>query len=164
MSTGIRWLTTVFLLLPVGFAVAVLAGGNRALLLPAVLLAGLDFLTWFVARPTRFEVGRDVLMVIFPAWRRTVRAGDGLAARMLGFKEFRQEYGTPLRIGVGGLWGGFGWLWTSRRGLVEFYISRTDGFVLVERGRGRPLLITPENPEMMVEALAATGTPADRNW
>jgi hypothetical protein len=42
-----------------------------------------------------------------------------------------------LRIGVGGLWGVFGWLWT-RRGLVEVYVSRTDGWCSWSAGRGVP--------------------------
>lgn len=54
-----------------------------------------------------------------------------------------------MRIGIGGLWGGFGWLWPGR-GLVNFYVSRSDGLVLIERMSARPLLITPE---MMVQAL-----------
>jgi hypothetical protein len=160
MSTAIRWLTTLLLVAPAGLAIAGLAVPQPGLFIPAAVLAGLDFTVWFVARPTRFEVGRDALMVIFPAWRRTISLAAGVSARLLDFKQFREEFGTPLRIGVGGLWGGFGWLWTSRRGLIEFYISRTHGFVLVERGQGRPLLITPENPEMMVEALAAFSGPA----
>jgi hypothetical protein len=52
-------------------------------------------------------------------------------------------------------WGGFGLLWTSRGGLVDFYISRTDRIVIVERKSGRPLLITPERPEQFVAALEA---------
>jgi hypothetical protein len=59
------------------------------------------------------------------------------------------------RIGVGGLWGGFGWLWTTRRGLVEFYVSRADGMVLIERRGARPLLITPADPEKLLRALQA---------
>jgi hypothetical protein len=46
-------------------------------------------------------------------------------------------------------------LWTSRGGLVDFYISRTDRIVIVERKSGRPLLITPERPEQFVAALEA---------
>jgi hypothetical protein len=74
-------------------------------------------------------------------------------ARVLSGREFRDRVGFAMRIGAGGLWGGFGWLWTSRRGIVEFYVSRLDGYVLLERCSGRPLLFTPADPEGMVEAL-----------
>jgi hypothetical protein len=68
-----------------------------------------------------------------------------------------------MRIGAGGLWGGFGWLWTKRKGMVQMHVSRTDGFVWIERKADRPWLITPENPEAFVRALSScsmgTGTP-----
>lgn len=56
-----------------------------------------------------------------------------------------------MRIGAGGLWGGFGWLWTSRKGMVEFYVSRTDGFVLITRPNHLDILITPSTPEAFLE-------------
>jgi hypothetical protein len=59
-----------------------------------------------------------------------------------------------MRIGAGGLWGGFGWLYT-RKGLLDLYVSRTDRFVLVRRRIGRPLLLTPERDEAFVDALRA---------
>lgn len=37
--------------------------------------------------------------------------------------------------------------------MVEFYISRLDGFVLIERSTGMPLLLTPQQPEQMVEQI-----------
>ena len=60
-----------------------------------------------------------------------------------------------MRVGAGGLWGGFGWLWTQRRGIVQMYISRTDGFVWIERVGDRPWLITPAQPSAFVRALSS---------
>ena len=153
MSRAIRVLTWLFLLIPAVMGLAVRAGANRSLGFVAVALLVLFFLVWFVLRPTRFEVTEDALLIYFPAWRRTIPLGPGVRATALEFKQFCAEFGTPMRIGVGGLWGGFGWLWTSRRGLVDFCISRGHGLVLVERESGRPLLLTPDNPQAMVEAL-----------
>jgi hypothetical protein len=73
-------------------------------------------------------------------------------------KEFRLAPMSPLirwraRVGAGGLWGGFGWLWTEKRGIVQMYVSRTDRFVWIERGAERPWLISPENPEAFVRLL-----------
>jgi hypothetical protein len=59
-----------------------------------------------------------------------------------------------MRVGVGGLWGGFGWLYTSK-GLLGLYVSRTDRLVLVRLRTGRPLLVTPEGDERFVAALRA---------
>jgi len=60
-----------------------------------------------------------------------------------------------MRVGAGGLWGAFGWLWTTKRGTVQMYISRTDNFVWIERRSERPWLITPERPEQFVAAMTA---------
>jgi hypothetical protein len=75
--------------------------------------------------------------------------------RSIGKEELRRKIGWGLRVGAGGLWGGFGWLWTKDRGIVQMYVSRTDGFVWVEVTNGRPWLITPEQPEQFVIALSS---------
>jgi hypothetical protein len=59
-----------------------------------------------------------------------------------------------MRIGAGGRWGGFGWLYTPK-GLLGLYVSRTDRVVLVRLRTGRPLLVTPENDDGFVAALRA---------
>jgi hypothetical protein len=155
MSPVFRWFTTVLLLLPIGLAVAGMTARLPALAIPAVLLAMTYAVVWLAARPTRFELAPGAIEVVFPLWRRTIPAGDGLTARALDFYQIRQEFGLPLRIGVGGLWGAFGWFWTARRGLIEVYMSRMDDLVLVERRQGRPLLLTPEDPAGMIQGIAA---------
>ena len=67
--------------------------------------------------------------------------------------EFKQKFGWAMRIGVGGLWGGFGWLWTSKGGLVEFYVSRVDGLVMIERNVGKNILVTPDESEKLVSGM-----------
>jgi hypothetical protein len=56
-------------------------------------------------------------------------------------------------VGAGGPWGRFGWLWTSRRGIVQMHVSRLDRFVWIERGKDGPWLIMPERAEEFVAAL-----------
>lgn len=75
--------------------------------------------------------------------------------RLIDKGELQREIGWGMRVGAGGLWGGFGWLWTQRRGIVQMYISRTDGFVWIERISGQPWLITPDEPESFVRALSS---------
>ncbi len=57
-----------------------------------------------------------------------------------------------MRVGAGGLWGGFGQIWAEREKL-DFYISRTDSFVLIHRHGGRSLLISPERQADFVSEL-----------
>lgn len=115
-----------------------------------VLIYGSVFLWW---RPTRFEVSPGGLAVVFPLRRKAVAMGAITAVERVDWREFRRRYGKVVRVGAGGLWGGFGWLW--RPGVwVEFYISRMDGLVLIDRVGAPPLLITPERPDELVALLA----------
>jgi len=105
-------------------------------------------------RPTAFELDAAGLEIRWPLRSQRIAAGDIAGADLLSRESFRRDFGWGMRIGAGGLWGGFGWLYT-RRGLVDLYVSRTDRFVLVRRRAGRPLLLTPERDESFVDALRA---------
>ncbi|HEY9647092.1 MAG TPA: hypothetical protein V6C88_12010 [Chroococcidiopsis sp.] len=153
MSPSLKWLTTAVLTLPLILGVIALTthepvSGGVALLLIAVCGG-----VWLWCRPYRFVVADDDLKMVFPGWQRTVPIGSISRVRCISKETFYQEFGWAMRIGVGGLWGGFGWLWTSKQGLIEFYISQLDEFVLVERSHGRSLLITPEHPIRFVEVV-----------
>ncbi|MGH8532002.1 MAG: PH domain-containing protein [Gammaproteobacteria bacterium] len=67
----------------------------------------------------------------------------------------KREVGWGVRVGAGALWGGFGWLWTQRRGIVQMYISRINDLVWIECTSGRPWLISPEQPHLFIQAMAA---------
>lgn len=149
MSGLIKAITVAMCAIPIGFAAGALAGATF-LWVPAGLVAVLIAAVWLFARPARFEAGPGAIEMVFPTWRRSL--SDVTSARLHDARELRATYGFLMRIGVGGLWGGFGWLWSSR-GTIEFYISRTDGFVLIERRDGRPLLVTPDDPGGLVATL-----------
>ncbi len=156
MSRAVRVPTAVVVALPALFLLAAAAAPPataRGLAGVAGLLVLLAAGVWLWSRPQRFEVDSEALVVVWPVRRRRVPRRDLTAVRLLSAGDCRAELGRGLRIGVGGLWGGFGWLWTARRGVLDFYVSRTDGLVLVERRSGRPLLITPEQPDEFVAAL-----------
>ena len=158
MSGLILGLTVVLLAIPVVFVTLSLLvpwprGAESLLGIIGVLLVVLYAAVWLLCRPTAFEIGSRHIALVFPLWRREIPRGDVMATSAVELGHFRERYGCAVRVGVGGLWGGFGWLWTSRRGFVEMYVSRTDGIVLIERGRGRDLLITPEHPGDFVTAL-----------
>jgi hypothetical protein len=129
--------------------------GARALLIPAMLVLLIYAWVWARFRPTAFVVHPDRLEVIWPLKRRRIPRGEISSVRVVDRRVLRQDVGWGMRVGAGGLWGGFGWLWTSRRGIVQMYVSRLDRFVWIERGRERPWLITPERPEEFVRSLLA---------
>jgi hypothetical protein len=93
------------------------------------------------------------LEVIWPLKRRRIPREEITAVRQVDGEELTREIGWGTRVGAGGLWGGFGLLWTRRRGMVQMYISRTDGYVWIERGNKRPWLLTPLEPEEFIRAL-----------
>jgi hypothetical protein len=157
MSPLILSLTLGLLALP-GVFLANIVYGKALFGVPAVLVTSLYCWVWLRFRPTRFVVGPRVLEVIWPLKRRHIPREDISAVRLMDGRELRHEAGWCLRVGAGGLWGGFGWLWTQRRGMVQMYISRTDGFVWIERVNNRPWLITPEQPEAFVRALSRQAT------
>jgi hypothetical protein len=153
MSALIRNLTLVLLALPLAFLVPP-AFGTRFFAQPALFLIAIYAWVWLRFRPTRFVVHPGGLQVVWPLRRREIPRREIAAVRVVDARELRREIGWGVRVGAGGLWGGFGWLWTKRRGIVQMYVSRTDRFVWIERAGGRPWLITPDHPEAFVRALS----------
>jgi hypothetical protein len=157
MSADIRVLTWVLLALPLVLVLGASAarGPVRGVLLAVSVLALLLYgSVWLLWRPTAFEVDATGLRIRWPLRVRTIPAREVADAVMLSREVFRREFGCGMRIGAGGLWGGFGWLYTGK-GLLGLYVSRTDRLVLVRLRTGRSLLVTPEGDERFVAALRA---------
>ena len=157
MSGDIRALSGIALLAPLGLVLGAVLARNpvRGTLLGATLFVVVIYAAvWLLGRPTAFELDAAGLWIRWPLRSQRIAAGDIAGADLLSRESFRRDFGWGMRIGAGGLWGGFGWLYT-RRGLVDLYVSRTDRFVLVRRRAGRPLLLTPERDVSFVDALRA---------
>lgn len=152
MSTDLWIISAVLLCIPVAFLGAVLAGFHH-LIGPLVFVAAIYAWVWFLFRPTSFVVHPEEIEILWPLKRRTIPRSSISSAKVIDVKELKKEIGWGARVGAGGLWGGFGWLWTTKRGIVQMYISRTDRFVWLERGKERPWLISPERPEEFVRDL-----------
>lgn len=153
MSPLIVVLTAIVLAVPGVLGVAAVWSGQAALLGVAGAIAGLCVAVWLWARPNRFEVSADGLALVWPLRRRLIPRDRIDTVRLVDRSDLRRELGWGARVGIGGLWGQFGWAWTTRRGWVDTYISRLDGFVWVDLRQGRPLLITPKNPDALERAL-----------
>ena len=154
MSRDIRILTMICLAIPAGMTIGAVLG-TRALIIPAILCVLIYGWVWLLFRPTMFVLHPDFIEIIWPLKRRRIARESIVAVRMLDAKELKREVGWCMRVGAGGLGGGFGWLWTQRRGIVQMYLSRTDHLVWLERGSERPWLISPERPEEFIHELAA---------
>jgi hypothetical protein len=152
MCRLIYWLTACLLAVPAAFLLGASLGAG-VLLAPAVLVLLVYAWVWTRFRPSAFIVRPAVLEVVWPLKRRAIDRAEIEEVRLLTQEELRRELGLGARVGAGGLWGGFGWLWTARRGIVQMYISRIDRFVWIERSGARPWLITPERPDLFVQVL-----------
>ena len=119
----------------------------------AVLLLFLYALIWLVFRPTRFEIDDHALHLIWPVFRQSVPRHDVVRVRRVTRNDVYASFGWCLRIGAGGFGGGFGRLWTSKAGLVDLWVSRLDGWVLIERRANKPILVTPTSPDEFVRVL-----------
>jgi len=153
MSPLILGLTLMLFAIPFGF-ISTYLFGHTILIGPGIILLMLYAWVWLRYRPSRFVIHPDKLEIIWPLKRRYLERRKITSVQIIDSKKLQQEAGWCVRIGVGGLWGAFGWLWTKHRGIVQMYISRMDDFVWIECVDGRPWLITPENPEFFVRELS----------
>ena len=155
MSGLILAMTCALILVPIGFLAAPLFDPR---LFPLALIGGVIALTyafiWLYMRLSAFVVGPEGLDILWPLRRRRIPRAKMAGASEIGREALRQEFGLLLRVGAGGLWGGFGLAWSSRGEHLGLYVSRhADGFVLVRCRGTRSLLITPERPDAFVAAL-----------
>lgn len=153
MSPIILVMTLILLALPLFFFIAVLFGAHFHIA-PGLLVISVYAWIWLRFRPSYFVVHDQSLEIIWPFKRRAISRATISRVRLLTSEELKREIGWGLRMGAGGLGGGFGWLWTKQQGLVHMYVSRTDQFVWIDQINGRPWLLTPEQPEAFVQALS----------
>jgi hypothetical protein len=151
MSRPILVLTLLLWGLP-ALLLAAAISGQSLLAGPAILVTAVYAWVWVRFRPTCFVVRPDALEVVWPLKKRAIPRSDITSIQLIGRAELRKAIGWGVRVGAGGLWGGFGWLWTTRRGIVQMYVSRTDRFIWIET-TSRPWLITPERLDEFAAAL-----------
>ena len=154
----LRVLTYLSLALPVGFlgsGYLAAAVGNSGVVVPlgiaTIFLVAIYLLIWVYYRPTYFELRHDGLLIKWPIRQRVYPYSVLGKPEVMDNKTFESRYGRGMRVGAGGLWGGFGLL-VCRKTTFHFYISRLDGIVVAE-AEPRPLMITPERPEQFAQAL-----------
>lgn len=157
MNGLVRAVTVVMFLIPAAFLAGTIAGVR--LLGPGVAILLLYAWVWVRMRPRAFVVHDDRLEVEWPMKRRSIPRSSIASVSRIDRQALRDQVGWGMRIGIGGLWGAFGWLWTTRRGLVQMYVSRTSDLVWIDRREGRSWLVSPASPDAFIAALSGTSTP-----
>jgi hypothetical protein len=154
--TVVAWSVPVLLALAIARTAGPVAPALELVLGALLLLYGA---VWLFMRPSRFEVSDRELVVVWPLRRRSIARGAITSAEVVDRAELRRRFGRGMRVGVGGLWGQFGYSLTAKRGRLDTLLSTMGPWVLLEVSEGRPLLISPDEPEAMVRAL---GSPSRR--
>ena len=157
MSRDLAVMTWIALVLPAWLlgAAWLSVGPARPVLMVAVGLTLLIYVgVWLAGRPTQFEIDEQALRIVWPIRRRVIPRSTVRDARIVTGPEFRSAYGWGMRVGAGGLWGGFGILKTKGT-TFSLWISRSDRLVIVELDGEKPLLVTPDDPERFVARLRA---------
>lgn len=108
---------------------------------------------WVWWRPSAFVVTPDNLELQFPVRKIVVPRDQIENCKLWSGADLKARYGATYRVGAGGLWGGFGWLRSSSKEWIEFYISRQSDYLYIERHEAIPLLLTPSDREDMLAAL-----------
>lgn len=152
MTLDVLVLTILLLLVPVAILLAMRVL-SLALLVPLVLICILYVWVWLRFRPRAFILDEDGLEVVWPLKHRYIPRDAIRDARLTDRHALRRDLGWGFRVGAGGLWGAFGWLWTRHRGPIQMYVSRSRDLVWIELESERPWLITPERPEELVRLL-----------
>lgn len=156
MSRAIRTLTGLLLALPPIFvAVGLHGSGPLQPLMIAVglVVAALYLGVWLWARPSRFEVDDAKLVLVWPLRRLAIPRGTIETVLVVDLPGFRAAYGRPIRIGAGGLFGTFGWLWSRKGGRLDVYATNLGPWVVIERRAGPPLVLSPADCEGFAAAL-----------
>lgn len=158
MSMPYRVTSGVLLALVPLLAMVGLAQGAPALLWAASAVLMVALTVWLLFRPTWFAVEADHLVIRWPLRERRIPLRDIAQVRVLrGTRGLLEEVRPGFRLGAGGLFGTFGMLWTRKHGLATAYMTRMDEGVFLGLRRGRPILLTPLEPERLANLL----TPAE---
>ena len=148
------FLTVVCWLLPVLFVSLSLIGPIRPVMLLTTLFLVLLYISvWVWWRPGHFSLGEGELRLHFPLRTLVVPLDEVEGCDLWQGSDLYARYGTTYRVGAGGLWGGFGWLRSSSKEWIEFYISRQSDYVHIRRKGRHSLLLTPERPTDFVADL-----------
>jgi hypothetical protein len=156
MSPLILGLTVLLLAMPVlfiGIGIFIPAPTQTVMLITGVLIVLLYLGIWVYARPSSYHVTPAELTILWPVRRKPIPRHDVASARVMDLSSFRSEYGNTIRIGAGGLFGTFGWLWSRKAGRLDVYVTNLGPWVVVERRASRPLILSPEDPEGFADAL-----------
>lgn len=151
LSTGIT------LAIPVIWAIMMVTVGQGIWRISLPVIASFVVLCaviWLYLRPSSYEVDEGGVTIRWHLRRLVVPRSQISSVSTIDREVLRRDFGWSARVGVGGVFGTFGLLWTSKRGWMSAYATTTASWVLIERRNERPILISPELPDEFVRAVS----------
>lgn len=158
MSPVILGLTLLLLPLPALFLwIGCFGRGPQGpvMLGTGVFIAAIYGWIWALMRPARYELGPSELVLASPLRRIRIPRHDLAGAQIYDLPGFRAEFGNMIRVGAGGLFGTFGWLWNRKSGRMDCYVTNLGPWVVVRRRTGRAIILSPADPESFAAAIDA---------
>lgn len=152
LFTGMTWALLVLMaVMAVGFTIAAVLAPEAWLGIPvAVFIAIVVAGVWCYGRPSEFMLTNDCLRIRFPIRTRQVPLAEIVQAGPIT----KADAGFVLRLwGAGGLWGGFGLMWSRTLRTFDAYVSNLHRMVRIERRNARPLVISVDDPDAFVADL-----------
>lgn len=98
---------------------------------------------WYIVSPKGILTGRRISDVLIP-----IEAIDN--ARTVT----EEEMGFAIRLfGNGGVFGFTGYYFSRKMGRMRLYATRKSHYVLIIGNENKKIIVTPDNPEAMVDAI-----------
>lgn len=120
-----------------------------ALLIESIFLG--TFLLCYLYAPQAYTVESDKLSIIRPIGNIDLALNNFSSVRLVDKSEIRTLVRT---FGVGGLFGYFGFYYSSSMGKLSLYTTQRKNRVLIEQKEGRKVILSPDDASL-VETLVS---------
>lgn len=120
-----------------------------ALLIESIFLG--TFLFCYLYAPQAYIVESDKLSIIRPIGNIDLALNNFSSVRLVDKSEIRTLVRT---FGVGGLFGYFGFYYSSSMGKLSLYTTQRKNLVLIEQKEGRKVILSPDDASL-VETLVS---------
>lgn len=120
-----------------------------ALLIESIFLV--TFLFCYLYAPQAYIVESDKLSIIRPIGNIDLALNNFSSVRLVDKSEIRTLVRT---FGVGGLFGYFGFYYSSSMGKLSLYTTQRKNLVLIEQKEGRKVILSPDDASL-VETLVS---------
>ena len=104
------------------------------------------YLFCYIYAPQAYLVERDKIIIIRPIGKIEITLSNISNIRIIDKSELKTLIRT---FGVGGLFGYYGYYYSSSLGKLTLYITQRKNLILIEQKVGRKVLISPDDTSMV---------------